>query len=192
VLAEWEAVRTDVICALRNQNLERVAVLPYIDTLPLAPVTRDAVTKAWEATLDNGQWATWIAVGALIDTPCPCTASDFTLPILVNTEAVSTVSGTYGIPLTMSGVQLVNGNYQVSIGNPNGNQCIALADIQLSGYTPWPSCDAGVTRCDSSEFYCTYTIEPHVYTQDQTVKYLAFNSTTPFSVTLTVNSVTTI
>lgn len=76
VLTEWEAVRDEVICALKNQNLERLAMIPYLESLPLSPVTRQAVMNAWGATLENGQWATWIAVGALIDTPCPDCGGD--------------------------------------------------------------------------------------------------------------------
>jgi hypothetical protein len=77
VLTEWEAVRDEVICALKNQNLERLAVIPFLESLPLSPVTHQAVMNAWNATLENGQWATWIAVGALIDTSCPdCGTND--------------------------------------------------------------------------------------------------------------------
>ena len=65
-LAAFDAAAADLICTLIDEVLDKTAVLAWIATTYASNVPlRDAMTQGFNAATESGQYATWIAIGAL-------------------------------------------------------------------------------------------------------------------------------
>ena len=75
-LAAFDAAAADLICTLIDEVLDKTAVLAWIATTYAGNVPlRDAMTQGFNAATENGQYATWIAIGALT-TGADCSGCD--------------------------------------------------------------------------------------------------------------------
>lgn len=66
MLAAFDAAKADLICQLKNAELDQAPVVAWIDTTyPSPSVIGDALRLGVQASADEGKWSQWIAVGAL-------------------------------------------------------------------------------------------------------------------------------
>lgn len=122
---------------------------------------------------------------------CP----DYTITRNAGTPVQSEISGVLGEPLVVESVFYTAGAlniYQAAIGlQGGGDGCMQMESISLSGYTPNnAACNAATTNCAGTTTACTYGTSPTTYTNNGSRRYLAFNSTTPFTLTVTIQSIT--
>jgi len=76
LLASFDANSAALICKLKESVLNKTTVLSWIASTFSGNVPfRDALTHAFNAASDTGQYGTWIAIGSLV-TGANCTACD--------------------------------------------------------------------------------------------------------------------
>jgi len=90
------------------------------------------------------------------------------------------------IPITSPGT-----GYHASIGLGSGSTwCASMYDITHVGYTAAPFCNAGTVNCAGTGIFCTYVTDPSAYDSNGSRRFLAFNSSTPFTLKLKISAVT--
>lgn len=68
LLAAYDAALDDLICALINGQLSQTTIVAWANTnLASSVVLRDAIIYAIQSAAQDGKYAMWISVGALID-----------------------------------------------------------------------------------------------------------------------------
>lgn len=194
-LAAFDAAKDDLICELITQELNKGAVVSWVDTTYSGQATlRDMLKHALNAASENGQYATWVAVGATMTT-ADCSDCNpvvdlcgpaWPMPIAFYQGTITNVTGSvYSVSLVTDPVP----GYRIIRSSNYGNWSkgnFELTHVEIIGGTPqqlYVERNNGSVLYNGTNVAALNALLPACIRYFQAVKH---TSTTEFSVKMTI------